>query len=154
MGRKLRIRLPTFQSLLEPKTRPLTQVYQKLLLRKESILLREGDTVRMQQGREWTPAVVVKQHQASRLFIVVTPDGTQIRRNRVHLQPTKEESPPAMGPAWELTNYEHSPPMLSSADTAVEMNGAKSQPDTSQAYKPVRRSQMVPRPLQRLIETV
>ena len=51
------------------------QVRQKLLSRKqhqkalyesgtESLsTLHEGKSVRMQQGREWTPAVVVRQHQ-------------------------------------------------------------------------------------------
>ena len=91
MGRKLRTRLPTFKSLLQPKTRPMSQVRQKLLLRQQRQkayydrgtrplpTLREGESVRMQQGREWTPAVVVKQHQAPRSYIIATPDGTQIR---------------------------------------------------------------------------
>ena len=70
----------------------------------------------MQQGQEWTPAVVVKQHQAPHLYIVATPDGMQIHENQVHLQLTKEEPPPAMGPTWELTNDEPSPPMRPPAD--------------------------------------
>ena len=166
MGRKLRTRLPTFKSLLEPKTRPMSQVHQKLLLRQQRQkayydrgtrplpTLREGESVRMQQGREWTPALVVKQHQAVQSYIIATPDGTQIRRNRVHLQSTKEAPPPAMGPTWELTNDEPSPPILPPADIGVETNGAESQPDTSQGDQPVRRSQGIRRPPQRLIETV
>ena len=166
MERKLRTRLPTVKSLLEPKTRPMSQVRQKLLLRQQRQkayydrgtrplpTLREGESVRMQQGREWTPAVVVKQHQAPRSYIIATPDGTQIRRNRVHLQSTKEEPPPAMGPTWELTNDEPSPPILPPADIGVETKGAESQPDTSQGDQPVRRSQRIRRPPQRLIETV
>lgn len=51
----------------------------------------------MQQGREWTPAVVVKQHQAPQPYTIATPDEMQMRRNHVHLQSTKEEPPPAMG---------------------------------------------------------
>ena len=95
-----------------------------------------------------------RQATPGRLYIVTTPDGTQIRRNRVHLQPTKEEPPPAMGPTWELTNDETSPPILPPADIGVEMNRAESQPDTSQGDQPVRRSQRIRRPPQRLIETV
>ena len=166
MGRKLRTRLPTFKSLLEPKIRPMSQVRKKLLLRQQRQKayydrgtrprppLREGESVRMQQDREWTPAVVVKQHKAPCSYIVATPDGTQVRRNRVHLQTTKEQPPPAMGPTWELTNDEPSPLILPPADIGVETNGVESQPDTSQADQPVRRSQRIRRPPQRLIETV
>ena len=63
------------------------------------------------QAEKWTSVVVVKQHQAPRSYIEATPDGTQIRQNWVHLQLTEEKSPPAMGPAWELTNDEPSLPM-------------------------------------------
>ena len=52
--------------------------------------LHQGEAVRIQQEREWKPTVVLKQHVASRSYIVGTPDGTQMRRNRVHLQQTKE----------------------------------------------------------------
>lgn len=38
-----------------------------------------------------------------------------------------------MGPAWELTNDEPSPFMLSPADIGDETNGAESQPNTSRA---------------------
>ena len=148
VGRELRTRLPTFKSLLKPKTKPTSLVGQKLLLRQRRqkayydhgtrplSTLREGKPVRTQQGREWTPAVVVKQHQAPRSYIVATADGTQIRRNRVHLQSIKDEPPPTMGPTWELTNDEPSPPMLPPADIGVETNGAESQPNTSQADQP------------------
>ena len=60
--------------------------------------LNEGEPVRMKRGRDWTPAVVVQQHQTPRSYIVATPDGTQMRRNRFHLQPTKEEAFPAPSP--------------------------------------------------------
>ena len=48
-----------------------------------------------------------------------------------------------MGPTLELTDDEPSPPMLSPPDIGVEMNGAESLPDTSQADQPVRRSQRI-----------
>lgn len=59
-----------------------------------------------------------------------------------------------MGPAWELTNDESSPSMLSPADIGDETNGAESQPNTSRADQQVRRSQRIRRPPQRLIATV
>ena len=52
--------------------------------------LHQGEAVRIQQEREWKPTVVLTQHVASRSYIAATPDGTQMRRNRVHLQQTKE----------------------------------------------------------------
>lgn len=49
-------------------------------------------------------AVVIRQYPTPRSYIVVTPDGTQMRQNRFHLQTTKEEAPPvpspAPSPAW------------------------------------------------------
>ena len=52
--------------------------------------LRQGEPVRIRQEGMWMPAVVVKQHQAPRSYIVATPDGSQLRRNRIDLLPTKE----------------------------------------------------------------
>ena len=89
-----------------------------------------------------------------RSYIVVTPDGTQMRPNRVHLHPTEEETLPATGPTWEPTNNESSPPEPSITDTGVKMKVKESQSDTSQAEQPVRRSQRIQRPPQRLIGTV
>ena len=82
--------------------RPTSQVRQQLLSRQRSQKnvydrstrplpeLHQGEAVRIQQGREWKPAVTVKQHVAPRSYIAATPDDTQMRRNRVHLQQTKE----------------------------------------------------------------
>lgn len=59
-----------------------------------------------------------------------------------------------MGPTWEMTNDEPSPSLLSPADIGVETYGAESQPNTSQADQPIRRSQRIQRSLQRLVEAV
>ena len=75
LSRKLRTRLPTFKSLLEPQVRATSQVRHNLLSRQQrqkafyddrgtGPLLREGESVRMRRGRECKLAVVVKQHQA------------------------------------------------------------------------------------------
>ena len=97
MSRKLRTRLPTSKSLLQPQPRSTSQIRHNLLTRQQRqkafydrgtrplSKLHEGEPVRMKRGREWTPAVVVKQHQAPRSYIVAIPDGTQMRRNRFHL---------------------------------------------------------------------
>ena len=102
-----------------------------------------------------TFAVVVQQHQTPRSYIVATPDGTQMRRNRFHLQPTKEEAFPAPSPAWEaVASNESNPCMQPSTDVGIEMPEMESQPDLPQTNQPVRRSLRIRRPPQRLIETV
>ena len=160
MSRKLRTRLPTFKSLLEPQARSTSQVLQKLLSRQRSqkafydrgtrplSTLHEGEPVRIRRGREWTPAVVVKQHQAPRSYIVATPDGTQIRQNRIHLQPTKEEAPPVTNHAWEAASDVSIPITPSNTDMDIETQVAEPPPDIprpaiAQADQPVRRSQRV-----------
>ena len=171
MSRKLRTRLPTFKSLLEPQARSTSQVRHQLLSRQQGqkafydrgtrppSTLHEGEPVRMRRGREWTPAVVVKQHQAPRSYIVATPDGTQIRRNRIHLQPTKEEAPPVTNQAWEAVSNASIPVTPSNTDMGIETQVTEPQADIPkpaipQADQLVRRSQRVRRAPERLIETV
>ena len=77
--------------------------------------------MRMKRGREWTPAVVVKRQQAPRSNIVATPDGTQMSRNRFHLQPIKEEASPATRPAREaVASDESNPRMQPNTDVGIE----------------------------------
>ena len=168
MSRKLRTRLPTSKSLLQPQPRPTSQIRYNLLTRQQRqkafydrgtrplCKLHEGEPVRMKRGREWTPAVVVKQHQAPRSYIVATPDGTQMRRNRFHLQPTKEEASPAPCPAWEAvtSSDESNSRMQPSTDAGIETPEMGSHPNIPQEEHPVRRSLRIRRPPQRLIETI
>ena len=171
MSRKLRTRLPTFKSLLEPQARSTSQVRHKLLSRQQSqkafydrgtrplSTLHEGEPVRMRRGREWTPAVVVKQHQAPRSYIVATPNGTQIRRNRIHLLPAKEEAPPITNQAWEPASDASIPVTSSNTDMGIKTQVAEPQADipkpvVPQADQLVRRSHRVRRAPERLIETV
>lgn len=107
MSRKLRTRLLTSKSLLQPQPRSTSQIRHNLLTRQQRqkafyyrgtrplSKLHEGEPERMKRGREWTPVVAVKQHQAPRLYLMATPDGTRMRRNRFNLQPTEEEASPA-----------------------------------------------------------
>ena len=103
----------------------------------------------MKRGREWTPAVIVQKHQAPRSYIVETPDGTQMRRNRFHLQPTKVEAFPTPSPAWESVAIDESNQCIQpNTDAGIEM------PDIPQASQPVRKSLRVRKSPQRLIETM
>ena len=90
MSRKLRTRLPTSKSLLQPQPRSTSQIHHNLLTSQQRqkafydrgtqpfSKLHEGEPVRMKRGREWTPSVVVKKHKAPHLYIVATLDGTQM----------------------------------------------------------------------------
>ena len=99
-------------------TRPLPEMHQ-------------GEAVRIQQGREWKLAVVVKQQVAPRSSTVATPDGTQMRRNRVHLQQTKEAA----------------------QVVSPDLEPVSNQSDVQLCEPPLGRSQRVRRVPQRPIET-
>jgi len=64
--------------------------------------------------------VVVKQHQAHRPYIVATPEGTQMRRNRIHLQPTREEASPVTSQAWGAASDASNPITPSNMDMGIE----------------------------------
>lgn len=56
-----------------------------------------GDMVRMQSGDKWKPAVVLKQLDQPRSYLVRSPEGKKLRRNGKHLRPTAETVfPPAV----------------------------------------------------------
>jgi len=103
--------------------------------------LHEGEPVRMKRGREWTPAVVLKQYQAPRSYIMTTPDGTQMRRNRFHLQPTKEEASPPPCPHWKAeASDESNPGTQPNTDAGIEVPEMESHPNVPQEEQPARRS--------------
>lgn len=103
MGRRLKVRLPTSNSLLIPEGCVQSRLrgkqdLQKLYFDRQTKVLPDlqaGDNVRMQRGETWQPAVVLQKHEHPRSFIVCAPDGRQYRRNRKHLKKTSEETFPA-----------------------------------------------------------
>ena len=170
MSRKMRRRLPTPKYLLKPIPKPTSQVRQQLLSRQRSQKnffdrgtrplpeLHQGEAVRIQQRRVWKPAVVVKHHVAPRSYIVAAPDGTQMRRNRVHLQQRKEAAQ-VIRPDLVPVSNEPSQPFPQNTEDGVETG--RTEPQTSRNEQsevqlgepPLRRSQRVRRAPQRLIET-
>ena len=139
MSRKLRTRLPTSKSLLQPQPRSTSLIRHDLLARQQRqkafydrgtrplSKLHEG--VRMKRGRKWTPAVVIKRHQALRSNIAAIPDGTQMRRNRFHLQPTEVEASPAPCPAREaVASDESNTGIQPNTDTGIETQEMESHP--------------------------
>lgn len=109
----------------------------------------------MKRGWEWTPGVVVKQHQAPCLYIVATPDGTQMRQNRFHLQLTKEEASPVPCPAGEaVVSDESNPCMQPNINAGIKTPEMESHTNIPQEEQPARRSLWIRRPPQCLIETI
>ena len=80
--------------------------------------------------------------QAPRSYIVPAfPDGTQMCRNRFHLQLTKEEASPSPCPAWEaVASDESSPDMQLNTDAGIKTTEMESRPNILQEEQPARRS--------------
>lgn len=101
MGRRLKSKIPTSATLLAPESNiqiqdnlKQRQDKQKAYFDRQTKLLSNvhiGDHVRMQRGDVWQPAVIIKEHEQPRSFIVQTQDGKTYRRNRKHLLKTREK---------------------------------------------------------------
>lgn len=91
MNRKLRTKLPIAKHLLKPKGQPVNEVQHRLRARQlcQKVAYDRGtkqlsspqpkESVRIRNGSEWNPAVVVKQYKSPRSYIVATPNETQLR---------------------------------------------------------------------------
>ena len=108
MIRLLRSKLPTKQSLLQPKVvqahDDLTRRQQRHNYDKRASPLQKlspGDVVRVQKEKVWEPAVI----RSARSYLVQSQQG-QLRRNRRHLSKTNE-LPPVFLPAVETSSVEH-----------------------------------------------
>lgn len=132
MGRRLKSKLPASTSLLTTGTSSEVckklkdrQQTQKMYYDQQARLLPDlqtGERVRMQRGETWQPAVVEKEHELPRSYIVRTPEGGLYRRNRKHLKKTNEK---------ETDAYQHS-----ATETSADMQYPDSQTDTQLADIP------------------
>ena len=52
-----------------------------------------GDTIRLREGKQWTPAIVTGQHDTPRSFHITTDDGREYRRNTSFLKRSPEPKP-------------------------------------------------------------
>ena len=103
--------------------------------------------------------MILKQQLAPRSYIVATPDGTQMRRNWVHLQQTKE-AVQVVSLDLEPVSNEPSPSLLlNTTEDGVEMGSTEPQSSRNEQSEvqlgepTLRSSQRVRRAPQRLIET-
>ena len=99
MGRRTKTLLPTTKKLLLPKTINPSAVKKGLLHQqarqkhyydrhsKPLSQLGMGDKVRFRKGTSWVPAVITRDAELPRSYVITTPDGSSYRRNRRDLQP-------------------------------------------------------------------
>jgi hypothetical protein len=98
MGRRFRSSIPSSTDQLLPKTVNLaivqTRLEQKQAQQKKYYdrssrpleYLSEGDDVYLQHGGRWKPAINTCKAGTPRSFNIMTEDGAQYRRNRIHLR--------------------------------------------------------------------
>ena len=106
MGRRLNTKIPTHADLLKPQTVHSETVKQKLN-EKQAIQkkyydrgtrslspLKPGDTVRVwnPEKKKWNPAIVESLTNKPRSYIVVTQEGSKLRRNRQDILKSDEVS--------------------------------------------------------------
>ena len=82
------------------------------------------------------------------------PDGTQMRRDCLHLPPTKEEASPAPCPSWEEVATDESNPRIQQNTPGIETPEMESNPNITQEEQSARRSLQIRRPQQHLNETM
>ena len=99
MGRRTKTLLPTTKKLLLPKTINPSAVKKGLLHQqarqkhyydrhsKPLSQLGMGDKVRFRKGASWVPAVITRDAELPRSYVIITPDGSSYQRNRRDLRP-------------------------------------------------------------------
>ena len=143
----LKDKLPTPTSLLLPKLvqgahiklcQPDSKGKRNTKARGTKVLppLQAGAPVRIQQGRTWTPAIVLEKHEAPRSFKVKTEDGQVYRRNRKFLRKSFESQPYQVVQAAPPASPSPTPEAVSSETTATQ----PTEPPQSTPQIPVRRT--------------
>lgn len=105
MGRRLRTSIPVLKKMLKPQGHDPEDVLPKLKERqrkqklkhdkstKELPQLKEGEIVRVREGKKWKPGRITQVLPLPRSYKVETENG-EYRRNRKHLLKTGETQPP------------------------------------------------------------
>lgn len=133
MGRRTKSVVPITKKLLQPKSVDQNEV-QKRMLHSKTVQkkhydrsakplppLKVNDSVRVQFGKIWKPAKVIKKHD-SRSYVVQTNDGAIYRRNRRLLIKTKDDSSniqsfqPNILATPQSSNFPDEPPPINNTD--------------------------------------
>lgn len=117
MGRRLKTKIPVSRNLLKPRV--YRHVRSRLVNRQEKQRrhfdrgtrnlpsLEVGGRVRVRHQKQWQPAVARKRHDQLRSYIVRTDNEQVYRRNRRHIQKTKEMSSPSQQSQHETVESVH-----------------------------------------------
>ena len=137
-SRRTKSLVPITSELLQPKTVNQSTVQKSMKKSKAAQKanfdksakplppLNVNDSVRLQTGKFWRPAKVIKQHD-SRSYTVQTRDGALYRRNRKHLMKTMENFTDfAFNPNVLISRSENS---ISPHEPPLSASNATSKPD-------------------------
>lgn len=115
MGRRLKTVLPVTLAKLKPR---IIQNSRANLVNRQKVMVnyynrgkrslpkfKTGDPCRILQNRTWERATVINPHKSPRSYNVVTQDGGQYRRNRVHLAQDPDKSPLEIVPDSPVETY-------------------------------------------------
>lgn len=104
MGRRLRTNLPTAKQLLIPnfeisqmreiqkKNQDRQKQYYNRISKPLSQLGAQSKILIQEHTRKWTPGIVIGATDHPDSYLVQTEEGTNLRRNRLHLRPLREEN--------------------------------------------------------------
>ena len=118
MGRKLKTKLPIFDTLLQPmqndgivsqlgkRQQQQKKYYDRGAREAPEVLL--GDIIRVQRGHQWEAAVVTRSHSSPRSF-TAQQGGRTLRRNCRHLRLSKEPLPASAFEPDEMEDSTTSP---------------------------------------------
>lgn len=107
--------------------------------------LRPGQAVAVYNPRskEWNPAKLTKECDEPRSYIVKTPSGSELRRNRVHLKPCTESNPQVSAPGPTQipaeTPRQPSASQQPATPTASDTSGASVQTRSGRTVRPPQR---------------
>ena len=107
------------------------------------LLIGQRVTVKDQQTGHWRPAVVKEKCQEPRSYIVETPNGNRLRRNRNHLRD--------INPVKPVHFAEENPPKSDNNDPPVSLNNTAKEKAKTSTDKQTRSGRTV-KPPKRLIE--
>ena len=154
MGRRLKTALPMAAELLKPentgkikeklKNRQQKQKhYHDKYSSKDLKSLKPGQKVAVLHDKKWIPGTGIEKHQTPRSFVVETPSGNKLRRNRRHINTTKadlhqreEISEPEILLRYETQRNQPSENPQISQNQSVQRNESRSSIQTSKNTSP------------------
>ena len=161
MSRNLRSIIPVLPQHFKPKTtdakafranRERIQLQQKAYHDRQARnlpALEKGEFVRMRVGKQWKPAIVTKNANEPRSYLVQTPEGKTYRRNRSHLIKTKEQYEWRLKEEEDEIEVEPSPPNERNSGKEQSVKGEEIEQFKNSSKHYITRSGRISKPPQR-----